>query len=221
LHSKDYADSFERGQDRKRLERLIPHITINPGATVGDFGCGNSLLLECIEDQKQKVEKYYGVDFSKDLLAYAAKRSQILGFTQAQYYQGSIEDFCKEHQGELDLAIALDISEHVYDEEWLEILKAIHGALKPGGSLYIHTPNGDFLLEIMKRRNFILKQFPEHIAVRNDSENLMIIRHAGFTTVKIHYLSHYNRLLRYMKLFSRIPFIGKYFRARLFFVATK
>jgi len=60
----------------------------------------------------------------------------------------------------------MDFSEHVYDEEWREILRGIRSALKPTGRLYLHTPNAEFILEIMKARNLILARQPEHVAVR-------------------------------------------------------
>ena len=52
-----------------------------------------------------------------------------------------------------DLGFAMDFSEHVYDKQWIEILKSIRKSMKPDGKLYLHTPNFDFFLEKMKDRN--------------------------------------------------------------------
>lgn len=108
---------------------------------------------------------------------------------------------------------------YVYDESWLCNLKSIRKCLKPNGTLYLHTPNSEFFIEKMKERNFILRQFPEHIAVRNIVENTVLLEQAGFKVNSIRLLPHYN-ILRFLHPLSYIPFIGKWFNARLFIEAV-
>ena len=98
------------------------------------------------------------------------------------------------------------------------MLLSIKSSLKKGGKLYIHTPNGKFFLEIMKSFNFIFKQFSEHIAVRNVEENIILLERSGFKIKKIVFLSHYN-ILKFIHVFSYIPWVEKYFQARLFIIA--
>jgi SAM-dependent methyltransferase len=219
-HSNQYADDFEAKQDPMRVGRLLPYLNIPKGAIIGDFGCGNSLLLEFLTERISDIKTYYGVDFSADLIAYAKKRCQRLGFNQAQYFEGAIQDFCGQHGDELDLAVAFDVSEHIYDAEWVDILRATYGALKKGGSLYLHTPNGHFFMEIMKEHNLIFKQLPEHIAVRDEDWNVALLKEAGFSQIKVHYLPHYN-VLKHAHPLSHLPGLGKFFVGRLFIVATK
>ena len=84
----------------------------------------------------------------------------------------------------------------------------------------LHTPNAEFVVEIMKARNLLLRQFPEHIAVRNAEDNRRFLERAGFVDVSVHFLPHYN-ILSLVHPMSFIPLIGKYFQARIFIVATK
>ena len=44
----------------------------------------------------------------------------------------------------------------------------------------------------MKARNFIVKQFPEHIAVRTQEENVRLVEKIGFHARAVHLLPHYN-----------------------------
>jgi len=116
--------------------------------------------------------------------------------------------------------MAFDFSEHVGDEEWLQILLSIKSSLKKEGKLYIHTPNGKYFLEIMKNKNFIFSQFPEHIAVRNAKQNIILLEKAGYEIQGVKFLSHYN-ILKYIHLLSFIPWLGSYFQARFFIIAVK
>ena len=109
----------------------------------------------------------------------------------------------------------MDVSEHVPDDEWRDALRSIRRALKPGGVLYLHTPNADFFLEMMKERNFIFRQFPVHIAVRDTADNTALLVDAGFEIRRVDLLPHYN-VLRYLHPLSALPIVGKYLAARIF-----
>jgi hypothetical protein len=106
----------------------------------------------------------------------------------------------------------------VPDDEWVELLRAMHGTLRPGGSLYLHTPNRAFFLERMKAHNFMVPQFPEHVAVRTLQENAELLAKAGFWVRRGLTLPHYN-VLRHLHPLRRLPLIGGVFEARLFIEA--
>jgi hypothetical protein len=92
--------------------------------------------------------------------------------------------------------------------------------LKPSGKLYLHTPNAEFFVETMKKKNFLLHQFKEHVAVRNVRENILMLESAGFSEFEIKMLPHYT-FLRFMNFLSLTPGIGKYFKARIFIIVKK
>ena len=92
--------------------------------------------------------------------------------------------------------------------------------LKPGGVAYLHTPNLEFFIERMKASNFILKQFPEHIAVRGPSQNMKFFQEAGFYPVSLLFLSHCN-ILKLIHPLSHLPYLGAWFGARIFIAAKK
>ncbi len=216
LHSADYVEKFEN-KTTDRIDRILENLSISDGSIVADFGCGNALLLPLVH---KLVHKYFGVDFSEDFIRIAKQNRADAGISNAEFYCGSIQDFCKDHEGFFDAVFALDLSEHVYDDEWQEIVNGMHFSLKPGGKAYLHTPNLDFLIELMKAHDFILKQFPEHIAVRNAEQNSAFFRAASFADVSVAYLPHYN-VLHCLHPLSHLPVVGRYFRARILLSATK
>lgn len=216
MHGKDYVKSFERGQSKFRLERLINGIDLKSNFKVADFACGNGMLLPLVAN---KVCEYTGIDFSEEFIQAAEKRKKSLSIQNAKFFCIDILDFCTKNPNIYDVAFAMDFSEHVYDKDWLRILKAIRKSLKPGGKLYIHTPNSEFFIERMKARDFILKQFQEHIAVRSPTENCDILEEAGFNISRVEIISHYN-ILKLLHPLSFIPLVGKLFKARIFIEAT-
>ena len=38
-----------------------------------------------------------------------------------------------------DLAVAIDVLEHIHPDEWAETMDALAGAIRPGGALYCHN----------------------------------------------------------------------------------
>ncbi len=217
LYDHSYTEKFEKNNHPTRLERLLQHLVLDPDYRVVDFGCGSGILMPYVAP---RVYSYVGVDFSQSFIDIANEHRSRLCTPNATFVCSAIGDFCGDYRDYFNVGLAMDLSEHVYDEEWLEILTSIRLSLKTGGSLYLHTPNGEFFLEIWKSRNFIVKQFPEHVAVRNPEQNVSLLEHAGFQIRRTLYLPHYN-ILRHLDYFSALPLVGKYLKARLFIEAVR
>jgi len=217
LHGNNYVETFERTHTPERFDRLIGLIALGKDSVVADFGCGSGQILERIKD---KVKLYKGIDFSEEFISAANRRKNDLNAKNAEFVCGSIQEFCDKHLEHFDAGLAFDISEHVNDGEWGEIVNAIYKSLKPGGHVYLHTPNAGFFVEILKARNIVLRQFPEHIAVRNAGENAAFFRSAGFEAVTVRFLPHYN-VLKAVRPLAALPALGKYFHARIFIEARK
>ena len=204
-------------QPVSRLRRLLPYFELKDSDIVADFGCGDGLLLSLIYS---RVRRYVGIDFSEDFIAAANKRYSQAQIHNATFQRADIIAFCSQNNNTFDKAFTMDFSEHIYDDMFLSVYSAIFNSLKDNGKLYLHTPNGNYLLEILKNRG-VLKQFPQHVAVRNAEENTLLLRQAGFSHVAVHFLPHYVRPLSYLHFLSYIPLIGRYFQARLLIVCSK
>lgn len=211
LHGEAYVAKFVSEQSPFRLERLIQYFNIHETSHVVDFACGNGLLMRLVAP---RVSTYTGVDFSSHFIEAAEQVKAALSVSNAEFHCADIVEFCSAHPSKFDTAFAMDVSEHVYDDEWRRLLQAIKGSLKPHGRLYLHTPNADFFLERMKRKNFIVRQLPEHIAVRNLEQNIALLGAAGFELATTRLLPHYN-VLRFLHPFSYLPLVGRYLKARI------
>lgn len=219
LHSGEYVEMYE-SKPISRIARLVDLMRLDERNTrLVDLACGNAMLLGVIHG---KVLRYTGVDFSEDFIAAARNRASRLGIKNCEFHCEDIAQFCARKTREFDVATAFDFSEHINDEAFVEIFAAVHGSLKPGGRLYLHTPNLDFFTERMRNAGFILRQRPEHIAVRDTSRNIALLQRAGFAAIKIHprLIAHYN-ILKIVHPLRHFPWLGKYFEARIFIECTR
>ncbi|SMQ69674.1 Methyltransferase domain-containing protein [Altererythrobacter xiamenensis] len=209
LHSGDYVERF-KSSPTFRVSRLIPLMDVGPTDRVVDFGCGIGMLLDCLDC----FDSYDGVDFSPDFIAVANEKAG----DNARFHCADIVDFCKNNQSAFDVATTLDFSEHIDDETFLTIYSAIKDSLVLNGRLYLHTPNLDFFLERAKDIG-IIRQFPEHIAVRTAGQHKRLLEKCGFGAIKISTIPHYN-ILRKIHPLSHLPIVGSFFAARLWIEAS-
>lgn len=217
LHSGDYVRKYEK-KPISRLRRLKKHFDLGSEKKIVDYACGNAMLLEVLDGN---FKEYHGVDFSEDMLIAAKKRSGRMTFCPSMFfYRENIFDFAAKNYDQFDLAFALDFSEHVADDEWIKILLAIRSSLKSGGVLYLHTPNLEYFIEFFKHKG-ILQQYPEHIAVRTLDHNLRLLKEAGFSSCEAKFLAHYEWRQKPFGLLGHFPWIGRYFKARIFISAVK
>jgi len=215
LYREQYAESFERTQSRRRLARLLPLIAVAMSDRVVDLGCGSGLLVPFIAP---RVRDYLGVDFSEEFIRIANRKLEAEPFPNVRFLCAAVQDIAQECAGTFDVAFALDLAEHVYDDAWVAFLCAARQLLHPGGRLYLHTPNAGFFLERMKSANFLIRQFPEHVAVRTMAANESLLRRAGFDVVRSLYVPHYN-LLRLVNPLARLAPLRALMSARIFIEA--
>jgi len=215
LHSGDYVARYNR-KSLARVRGLLKYMHVAGDAEVADYACGNGMLLQVLGD---RAGSYHGVDLSPEFIESGHAWAERSGLTNFRFHCDDIVSFGASHGGRFDCAATLDFSEHVDDSEAVPIYADIRNSLKPGGKLYLHTPNLDFFIEQLKARG-IMRQFPEHIAVRNGEQTAEMLVKAGFAPerIRIRYIPHYN-VLRLLHPLSLLPGIGKYFRARLWIEA--
>lgn len=130
----------ERLESKSLLSRnnLLEHLAryrLLPGdkeQIVLDIGCGaghGSNLLS------NKYKKVYGVDISAEAIEYATTNWKT---DQVEFRVGSALDIPFD-DNTFDVVAAFEVFEHLSD--WELFLKEIKRVLKPGGFVYISTPN--------------------------------------------------------------------------------
>jgi cyclopropane fatty-acyl-phospholipid synthase-like methyltransferase len=216
IYDQRYVDQYDP-HAVARIERLLPFFDVAPDDEVADFGCGNGVLLELIAPS---VRAYVGVDFSEEFVRAAERRRDAAGIRNGTFYCGDIVSFCDARPNRFDAAFALDFSEHVYDDQFVRLFRAIHGSLKPGAALYLHTPNAEYFMERLKARG-ILTQVEGHVGVRDVRQHERLLRECGFASVEVRYLAHYLYVASLFHGLGALPVVGRFFRARLLLTCHK
>jgi 2-polyprenyl-6-hydroxyphenyl methylase/3-demethylubiquinone-9 3-methyltransferase len=216
IYDESYADQYDPHAVR-RIRRMQPFFELAGHEIVADFGCGNGVLLEIIGP---RVHEYVGVDFSDAFVRAAERRRDARGIQNGAFHCADIVPFCAQHPNQFDAGFALDFSEHIYDDQFLRIFRAIHGALKPDASLYLHTPNGEYFVERLRERH-ILPPIEGHVAVRDARRHQALLAQCGFANIHVRYLAHYLPLASAFHGLGTLPLVGRYFRARLFLTCRK
>jgi ubiquinone/menaquinone biosynthesis C-methylase UbiE len=123
---------------------------------------------------------------------------------------GPIED------GSVDAVAAIDLVEHIDDPTLGAMLRECRRVLKPGGRLGIYTPDRAHYVERLKAHDVLLKQFPQHIAVRRVAEYRRFLLDSGFTIDLETWSVSPFPLVRWVeKALSPLPLVGPTFRYRI------
>ena len=216
IYDQRYVDVYDP-HAVQRIRRMLPFFALSRDACVADFGCGNGVLLEIISPL---IREYVGVDFSEPFVRAAERRRDARGITNGRFACADIVSLCEEHPNAFDIGFALDFSEHLYDDQFVRIFSAIHGALKPGAPLYLHTPNAEYFLERFHSCG-ILKQIEGHVGVRDARSHQHLLATCGFAHVDVRYLPHYLNLASKFHVLGALPVVGRHFRARLLMTCWK
>ncbi len=200
-----------------RLERLVPYFSLSKIDSVVDYACGSGMLLEVLHG---KVGDYTGVDFSPEFIKLATNLAIQKGYARFQFQSGDIIDFAAQHQGQFDKAFAMDFAECLYDHQFLKVFKAVYESLKPGGTLYLHEPNGNFFLERLRDMG-IMSRYAQLVAIRTAPRIERLLKEIGFIDIHVQMLSHYETPLSYLHPLSYLACIGKFFEARTFLSARR
>ncbi len=98
-----------------------------------------------------------------------------------RWLEADVADLAPVADGSVDAVAAIDLVEHIDDPTLAAMLRECRRVLKPGGRLGIYTPDRAHYVERMKAHDFLLKQFPQHIAVRRVAEYRRFLAESGFT----------------------------------------
>lgn len=218
LHSGDYINILKNVPEN-RFRYIIPkYIHPKNSDKILDVGCGYALLSKIFKKYKAN---YFGVDFSKDFIREAHKFVDEHKIKNTYLYCDDVNIFSKKIGKEFDLITMLDFSEHVEDIDLIKILNSLHHVMKKNSDLFIYTPNLDFFWERMKDCG-IAKQSDQHIAVRNTKMYSLLFNETKFSScnIRFYYPSHFN-VFRFCHFLSYVPFVNKYFKAKILIQITK
>ena len=144
--------------------------------TLLDFGCGNGSLMTKARDAGWHV---IGLDFDAE----AVKVAEASGL---EAYLGGIDTLCQ-WQTTFDVITLSHVVEHVHDPEAL--LKACCERLKPGGFLWIETPNLDSQGHKVYGSDWRDLDPPRHLVLFTPKTLFQLLIRCGFVSIR-HQVEH-------------------------------
>jgi 2-polyprenyl-3-methyl-5-hydroxy-6-metoxy-1,4-benzoquinol methylase len=137
-----------------------------------DVGCGNGEFLLRARSQGWDVT---GLDQDESALSHAKAAG-------LNVVRGDTTDVALEF-GSFDAITCHQVIEHAHDPA--KLLKSIFNWLRPGGSLWIGTPNISSTLHQRTGRDWILLHPPQHLVILSPNALCSIARAAGFRSLSI------------------------------------
>lgn len=164
---------------RSRLEArrmLSVARDLRPDARILDVGCGDGFHLDLLRRYGPSGWELFGVD--TDPRAVEAARRRGLNVELSTIETASVEP------GSIDLALCIQTVEHVADP--VAVLRAIAGALRPGGSLYLITDSTDSPdFRLTKGRHWGGYHFPRHWNLFNRQSMRKLAQRSGLDVAEL------------------------------------
>ena len=197
----------ERDRDILRLSEPNPEtIFLDLGSARGDI----CFLLA------PRVREAIGVDASPRAIEIAESECLRRALSNVRFVRTDVATLEGIPAASIDVAGAFDLLEHVDDSTVRQMLGALARVLRRGGVLAAYTPNREHYVERLKAHDVVLKQFPEHIAVRRPREIRRLLEAEGWRILEMTYSPAPFPFVRWIeKLLWRLPGVGRLFRYRI------
>lgn len=154
---------------RQQLDYFYRHLPELPGRLL-DVGCGNGVFL-----LRAKEAGWDAQGIEPDPRAAAAAQRAGLDVVA-----GTL-DSCPD-MGLFDVVTTSHVIEHVHDP--LAFLRHIHGRLRPGGQLWLATPNPDSLGHRLFGMDWRGLEPPRHMTVLSLPALRLLLGQAGFAQIR-------------------------------------
>jgi ubiquinone/menaquinone biosynthesis C-methylase UbiE len=203
----------ERDRDVLRVVAPLPtDLVLELGSARGDV----TFLLA------RHAREVVGVDAAPEAIAMAEAARVRLGIANVRWLEADVADLAPVADGSVDAVAAIDLVEHIDDPTLAAMLGECRRVLRPGGRLGLYTPDRAHYVERMKAHDFVLKQFPQHIAVRRVAAYRHFLAEAGFDVDLDTWSVSPFPVVRWIeKALSPLPLVGPTFRYRILIRAVR
>lgn len=169
-------DRFNKAASRRRRAfiralKFLPYVF--PGRSVLDLGCGGGFMVEAFARLGARAS---GLDISAGAIAYAKKH-----FPRGTYYCETLEAF-RARGLRFDFVFSSEVLEHVPGPD--ELLTSFAAVTKPGGYLYVASPDAGHPLVPADIAEWDQVAPPEHIQLFNRENARILFARYGLTLVK-------------------------------------
>ncbi|MCX7041189.1 MAG: class I SAM-dependent methyltransferase [Gammaproteobacteria bacterium] len=203
---------------RLRWESVLARLQLQPDDVLLELGCASG---EHTVQLAPRVRRAIGLDFSPDAIRLARGQAARQS-SKAEFVQGNVADLSAFTDGSVTKVLAMDLVEHIPDAVLRSMLSETWRVLAPGGRLVIYTPSATHYVERLKAANFLLRQLPGHIAVREGPAYRELLETQAWASIELGYLPSSYPVFGWIdRLLMALPAIGPLFRFRILATATK
>ena len=175
IHYSRFHDESEAHAEQmaaRQRELISPYAPENRSLRVLDIGCGYGFAMRALRNLGFSTIE--GVELSPTQARVATEAGFTVHLTE------DTEKFLLERPGAYGFILLMDVLEHLPVSKQIDLLRAIHTALTPGGRLFITAPNANAILASRWR-------YIDYTHYSSFTEHTMqfVLRNAGFEGVEI------------------------------------
>lgn len=203
----------ERNRDALRV------VDLRPSDRVLELGSARGDVTFFLAGHAREV---VGLDASDDALALAERARAERGVANVSFAKGDVADLSAFPDSSFDAVAAIDLVEHVDDPTLAAMLGECRRVLRPGGRFGLYTPDRAHYVERLKAHDVLLRQFPQHIAVRRAGAYRRFLAEAGLRLDLDAWSVSPFPVVRWVeRALAPLPVIGETFRYRILMRAVR
>ena len=177
-HDSKIDDALQYGKASSRRRRAIGNVfklwRYVWRRRVLDIGCGGGFVVEAMRNMGAR--EVVGLDIGNEAIAFA-KRT----FPKCTFYRGAFHDL-RSIVRDFDFIFSSEVIEHVSDID--EYVSFVRDALKPGGVIYITTPDIGSHRIPDNVTDWNMFSPPLHIQFFNENSLTSLMTRYGFTPIR-------------------------------------
>jgi ubiquinone/menaquinone biosynthesis C-methylase UbiE len=218
LHKSHWFTNPPRKYDERNRD-VLRVVDARPSDRVLELGAARGDVTFFLA---RHVRDVVGLDASDDALALAERARLANGIGNVSFAKGDVADLSLFPDASFDAVAAIDLVEHVDDPTLVSMLAESRRVLKPGGRLGLYTPDRAHYVERLKAHDVLLRQFPQHIAVRRAGAYRRFLADAGFALeFDTWSVSPFPLVRQVERALAPLPLVGETFRYRILMRARK
>lgn len=168
------------------------------------------------------AKEVVGVDASDDALSLAEAGRVRRGVSNVRFAKSDVADLSAFADDSFDAVAAIDLVEHIDDPTLSAMLRECRRVLVVGGRLGLYTPDRAHYVERLKAHGVLLRQFPQHVAVRRAEAYRQFLFDAGFhVDLDAYSVSPFPGVRRIEAALAPLPLVGPTFRYRILLSAER
>lgn len=170
IHNSDFDAKSISSLKQGYKYKYFPFISSYPkDIPILELGCGRGFLLEYL--RSLGYNNLRGIDISDEQI----KISKQNGF---DVEVANVIEYLEKNDSRFKMIFALDFVEHFYKDELIPLFQAIFNNLDEGGTLVMHTPNGQAIISPRMVYGDLT-----HLTIFTPDSVMQILRLVGFEDI--------------------------------------